>query len=251
MSTTDESSINTNAPVSSGWQRRVDASKWAIITAEINELGFGLTSQLLTATDTAGLILLYDRHDAFRSTVNMGRHRFGEGEYRYLNRPFPEPVEELRQALYPHLLPIARDWYTKLGRLAPWPDTFAEWLDRCHAAGQTKPTPLILKYGPGGWNALHRDLYGDLVFPLQVVINLTTPDVDYTGGEFLLVEQRPRAQSRGSATTLPFGHGLVFTTRDRPVRSQRGWSASPVRHGVSVVRSGRRLTLGLLFHDAA
>ena len=158
--------------------------------------------------------------------------------------------EELRQALYPHLLPIAQDWSAKLGRPAPWPDTLDGWLDMCHAAGQTKPTPLILKYGPGDWNALHRDLYGELVFPLQVVINLTEPAVDYTGGEFILVEQRPRAQSRGTAVSLGYGQGLVFTTRDRPVQSQRGWSAAPVRHGVSVVRSGQRLTLGLLFHDA-
>jgi len=180
----------------------------------------------------------------------MGRHRFGAGEYRYLARPLPEAIEELRHALYPHLLPIAQDWSAKLGRPAPWPDTLDGWLDMCHAAGQTKPTPLILKYGPGDWNALHRDLYGELVFPLQVVINLTEPAVDYTGGEFILVEQRPRAQSRGTAVSLAYGQGLVFTTRDRPVQSQRGWSAAPVRHGVSVVRSGQRLTLGLLFHGA-
>ncbi len=121
----------------------------------------------------------------------------------------------------------------------------------CHAAGQTKPTPLMLSYGEGDWNALHRDLYGDFVFPLQVVINLTRPDIDYTGGELVLVEQRPRAQSRGTAVSLPYCHGLVFTTRDRPIQSARGWSAAPVRHGVSVVRSGRRLTVGILFHDAA
>ena len=121
----------------------------------------------------------------------------------------------------------------------------------CHAAGQTKSTPILLKYGPGDWNALHRDLYGDLVFPLQVVINLNDPGVDHTGGEFLLYEQRPRAQSQGTATLIPHGHGLVFTTRDRPVRSTRGWSAAPVRHGVSVIRSGHRLTLALVFHDAA
>ena len=180
----------------------------------------------------------------------MGRHRFGEGEYRYLADPLPDAVDELRHALYPHLLPIARDWYAKLGRSAPWPDTLDEWLDMCHRAGQTKPTPLILKYGPGDWNALHRDLYGELVFPLQVVINLTEPGKDHTGGEFLLVEQRPRAQSRGTSTTLPYLRGLVFTTRDRPLRTQRGWSAAPIRHGVSVLRSGERYTLGILFHDA-
>ncbi|MGH3562759.1 MAG: 2OG-Fe(II) oxygenase, partial [Mycobacterium sp.] len=153
--------------------------------------------------------------------------------------------------LYPRLLPIARDWAAKLGRDAPWPDSLGEWLAECHVAGQTKSTALMLHYGPGDWNALRRDLYGELVFPLQVVVDLSNPDTDYTGGEFLLVEQRPRAQSRGTATQLPQGHGYLFTTRDRPVRSTRGWSASPVRHGVSVVRSGDRYTLGLIFHDAA
>jgi hypothetical protein len=148
------------------------------------------------------------------------------------------------------VLSIARDWHAKLGRPTPWPDSLDDWLEMCHAVGQIRPTPLILKYGQGDWNALHRDLYGALVFPLQVVINLTKPDVDYTGGEFVLVEQRPRAQSRATSISLPYGQGLVFTTLDRPVQSQRGWSASPVRHGVSVVRSGQRFTLGILFHDA-
>ncbi|MCQ0020569.1 2OG-Fe(II) oxygenase [Actinomadura madurae] len=181
----------------------------------------------------------------------MERYRFGAGQYRYFAEPFPEPVGELRAALYPHLLPIAREWAGRLGRPAPWPDTLAEWLEMCHAAGQTKPTPILLRYGRDDWNALHRDLYGDLVFPLQVVIGLDEPGADYTGGEFLMVEQRARAQSRGTATLLPRGHGLVFATRDRPVRTKRGWSAAPMRHGVSVVRSGRRHTLGLVFHDAA
>jgi uncharacterized protein len=187
----------------------------------------------------------------FRATVDMSRHRFGSGEYRYFGRPCPEPVERLKQALYPRLLPIARDWHAKLGRPAPWPDTLDEWLRMCHDAGQTKPTATLLRYQQGDWNALHRDLYGDLVFPLQVVINVSEPGVDHTGGEFLLLEQRPRAQSRGTATLLPRGHGYLFTTRDRPVRSVRGWTAAPVRHGVSVIRSGQRYTLGLIFHDAA
>jgi uncharacterized protein len=237
--------------VRSAWHRRVEGADWDAIAAELDELGGALLPQLLTAADTARLIRLYDQDDAFRSTVDMARHRFGQGEYRYLCHPLPEPIEELRRALYPHLLPIARDWYAKLGRPTPWPGSLDEWLAMCHEAGQSKPTPLLLKYGPGDWNALHRDLYGDLVFPLQVVINLTAPGVDHTGGEFILVEQRPRAQSRGTATTVPHGHGLVFTTRDRPVRSPRGWSAAPVRHGVSAVRSGQRFTLGVLFHDAA
>jgi hypothetical protein len=228
----------------------VDDADWEAVAAQLDDLGCALLPRLLAAADARDLIKLYDRDEAFRSTVTMERHQFGAGEYRYLAAPLPEAVDELRHALYPHLLPVAREWYTKLGRPTPWPETLDEWLDECHRAGQTKPTPLILKYGRGDWNALHRDLYGDLVFPLQVVINLTEPGEDYTGGEFLLVEQRPRAQSRGTSTTLPYLQGLVFTTRDRPLRTQRGWSAAPVRHGVSVVRSGQRYTLGILFHDA-
>jgi hypothetical protein len=245
---TEAPAARTEAPAA--YQRRVDGADWPAITAELDELGCALTPRLLTAADATALVRLYDRDDAFRSTVTMGRHRFGEGEYRYLASPLPSVVDELRHALYPHLLPIARDWHAKLGRPSPWPDDLDEWLEMCHEAGQIQPTPLILKYGPGDWNALHRDLYGDLVFPLQVVINLTEPGTDHTGGEFLLVEQRPRAQSRGTAIALPQGSGLVFTTRDRPIRSQRGFTAAPVRHGVSVVRSGARYTLGILFHDA-
>jgi uncharacterized protein len=230
---------------------RVSGCDWAAIGRELDAAGCALTSRLLTQAETARIASWYDDDALFRSTIVMARHRFGEGEYRYFSRPVPEPVAALREALYPRLLPIARDWYARLGRPAPWPDTLGEWLAMCHAAGQERPTPILLKYGPGDWNALHRDLYGDLVFPLQVVINLSNPGEDHSGGEFLLVEQRPRAQSRGTATLIPNGHGLVFTTRDRPVASQRGWSAAPVRHGVSVVRSGQRFTLGLVFHDAA
>jgi hypothetical protein len=233
------------------WTERVDGADWAAITAEVNDVGCALTPRLLTAAECSRIAGLYDRGELFRSTVEMARYRFGEGEYKYFARPFPEPVEQLKQALYPRLLPIARDWHAKLGRPAPWPGTLDEWLEQCHAAGQTKSTPILLKYETGGWNALHRDLYGDLVFPLQVVISLSDPGADHTGGEFLLLEQRPRAQSRGTATLIPQGHGLVFTTRDRPVKSARGWSAGPVRHGVSAIRSGRRFTLGLVFHDAA
>jgi hypothetical protein len=209
-----------------------------------------LTPQLLTPVEARRIAGLYDQDERFRSTIDMVRYRFGAGEYRYFDHPFPEPIEALKQALYPRLLPVARDWWGRLGRETPWPDTLDEWLQMCHDAGQTKPTPILLKYGERDWNALHRDLYGELVFPLQVVINLNEPGVDHTGGEFLLVEQRPRAQSRGTATLIPQGHGLIFTTRDRPVESKRGWSAAPVRHGVSAVRSGQRLTLGLVFHDA-
>jgi hypothetical protein len=234
------------------WADRVASGGWGAITEEVNEYGGALLPQLLTAEEAGEIRSLYDDQTrVFRTTVNMGRHRFGEGQYRYFNAPYPEPMERLKQALYPRLLPIARDWWGKLGREAIWPETLDEWLEMCHTAGQTKSTAILLKYGERDWNALHRDLYGDLVFPLQVVINLSTPGMDHTGGEFLLLEQRPRAQSRGSAFLLPQGHGYLFTTRDRPVESKRGWSAAPVRHGVSAIRSGERYTLALVFHDAA
>ncbi|BBZ13387.1 2OG-Fe(II) oxygenase [Mycobacterium branderi] len=233
------------------WEQRVDAGDWEGIAAAVDDYGGALLPKLLTRAEALRLRSLYDRDHLFRKTIDMRQHRYGAGQYRYFHEPYPEPIEQLKQALYPRLLPIARDWSARLGREAPWPDSLDDWLAMCHAAGQTRPTALMLKYGTDDWNALHRDLYGDLVFPLQVVINLSDPETDYTGGEFLLVEQRPRAQSRGTAIQLPQGHGFVFTTRDRPVRSTRGWSASPVRHGLSVVRSGERYALGLIFHDAA
>lgn len=235
----------------SRWQDRVSAVRWEAVREDLDACGCALTGPLLTAGEAAGIAALYPDGARFRATIDMSRYRFGEGEYRYFAEPFPEAVTVLKEALYPRLVPIARDWWTRLGREAPWPDRLADWLEMCQAAGQTKPTPILLRYGTGGWNALHRDLYGELVFPLQVVINLSAPGRDHTGGEFLLYEQRPRAQSRGTATLIPQGHGLVFTTRDRPVESRNGWSAAPVRHGVSVVRSGQRFTLGLVFHDAA
>ncbi|MGB6457536.1 MAG: 2OG-Fe(II) oxygenase [Streptosporangiaceae bacterium] len=232
------------------WQQRADTGDWEAITAELNEHGGAVLPSLLDPAEAKQIRGLYPDASRFRATINMGQHRFGRGEYRYLKTPYPEPVERLKQALYPRLLPIARDWWAKLGRPAPWPDTLDEWLRICHDGGQARSTAILLRYGTGDWNALHRDLYGDLVFPLQVVINLTEPGADHTGGEFLLMEQRPRAQSRGTAILLPHCHGYLFTTRDRPVQSARGWSAAPVRHGVSVVRSGQRFTLGLVFHDA-
>ncbi|HEX4254178.1 MAG TPA: 2OG-Fe(II) oxygenase [Streptosporangiaceae bacterium] len=245
-----------NATLSGSFAERVGAADWASVARALDEEGGALLPRLLTPDECATLAGLYEAGGPgrFRATVDMERYRFGSGEYKYFAAPLPEPVEALRQALYPRLRPIAQDWYAKLGRdaeAAGWPESLDEWLAICHQAGQTKPTPLLLRYGPGDWNALHRDLYGDKVFPLQVVINLNDPGRDHEGGEFLLLEQRPRAQSRGSARLVPQGHGLVFTTRDRPVRSARGWSAAPVRHGVSVIRSGQRHTLGLLFHDAA
>jgi hypothetical protein len=233
------------------WEKRVDSGDWDAITAEVQEYGGALLPKLVTAAETARLRKLYADDSLFRSTVDMAPKRYGAGQYRYFHAPYPEPIERLKQALYPRLLPIARDWWAKLGRDAPWPNSLDEWLTTCHAAGQTRSTALMLKYGTDDWNALHQDLYGELVFPLQVVINLSDPTRDYTGGEFLLVEQRPRAQSRGIAMQLPQGYGFAFTTRERPMQSKRGWSAVPVRHGLSTVRSGERYAMGLIFHDAA
>lgn len=242
--------VKTAEPGSS-FEARVAHTDWDAARAGLEEYGCGSTGQLLTPDEASDIAALYDDESRFRSTVNMARHRFGEGEYRYFAEPFPRAVTELKRALYPRLLPMARDWWARLGRQAPWPDSLDEWLEMCHAAGQTKSTPILLKYGAGDWNALHRDLYGELVFPLQAVINLSNPGVDHTGGEFVLYEQRPRAQSRATATLIAQGHGLIFATRDRPVRNSRGWSAAPLRHGVSAVRSGQRFSLALVFHDAA
>ncbi|MFF8726735.1 2OG-Fe(II) oxygenase [Streptomyces sp. NPDC015171] len=232
-------------------RRRADDTDWTALAAELDAYGCAPTGPLLTPAECADLAALYDRTELFRTTVDLARHRFGAGEYRYFTHEPPAPVAALRAALYPRLLPVARDWAARLGRPAPWPDSLDAWLARCHAAGQDRSAQILLRYGPGDWNALHRDVFGELVFPLQVVIGLDVHGTDYAGGEFLMVEQRPRAQSRGTASVLHQGHGLVFTTRDRPVRSRRGWSAGAVRHGVSTVRWGRRRTLGLVFHDAA
>jgi hypothetical protein len=233
------------------WGQRVDALDWPTITEQLDSVGCAPAGLVLDEADCSALTEVYDEDRRFRSTIDMARHRFGEGEYRYFARPLPDSVVALRAAFWPHLLDVARTWYARLDRAAPWPDRFDDWLAACHAAGQERPTPLLLRYGPGDWNALHRDLYGDLVFPLQVVVGLDQPGDDYEGGEFVVVEQRPRAQSRATVTTIPRGHAVVFTTRDRPVRTKRGWSAAPMRHGASIVRSGRRHALGLIFHDAA
>lgn len=229
---------------------RVDAQDWTRMAEDLDEHGYALSGSLLSADECRSLAALYAEDHRFRSTIEMSRHRFGSGEYRYFTDDLPPVVSELRAALYPKLLPIARMWAQRLGRPGSWPDELNDWIAQCHRAGQNRSAQILLRYGPGDWNALHRDLFGDMIFPLQVVIGLDAAGADYTGGEFLMVEQRPRAQSRGAAVTLPQGHGLVFTTRERPVRSTRGWSAAPMRHGVSVVRSGHRHTLGLVFHDA-
>lgn len=252
-----EPTVDDYDSVCSPWNRgadqhaaAVDGCDWQAISATVDEQGWAITPPIVAPDACRWLAGAYDHDGAFRSTIDMARYRFGSGQYRYFDYPLPEPVASLRHAFYRHLVPIARGWAERLGRPGPWPDELDEWIDMCHAGKQRRSTPILLRYGAGDWNALHRDLYGELIFPLQVVVGLDRPGTDYTGGEFLLVEQRPRAQSRGTSITLPHGAGLIFTTRDRPVRSARGWSAAPMRHGVSTVAAGRRHTLGLVFHDA-
>jgi hypothetical protein len=213
--------------------------------------GWARLPRLLTARDCTGLRALYRRDALFRSTVDMARHGFGRGEYRYFTSPLPPLVSELRAALYGPLAVTARDWARRLGRDPNvYPQTLDGFLARCHAAGQRRPTPLLLRYFPGDWNALHQDLYGAVAFPLQVLAVLSERGRDYEGGEVVLVEQRPRAQSRATAFDLARGEGLIFTNRERPVRGARGDYRVAMRHGVSALAAGERLTLGIIFHDA-
>jgi uncharacterized protein len=213
--------------------------------------GFAVLPGLLGAGSCADLVALYDEREAFRSRVVMARHGFGQGEYKYLAYPLPPAVEDLRQALYRLLAPVANRWHGQLGIEGAFPAALDLYLARCHAAGQRRPTPLILKYGPGDYNCLHQDLYGELVFPIQATILLTRPNEDFTGGEFLLVEQRPRRQSKGEVVPLRQGDAVLFPVNHRPVAGTRGHYRVTMRHGVSPVHSGSRFTLGVIFHDAA
>jgi hypothetical protein len=224
---------------------------WTRIAAELDEQGWSLLPGLLSDAGCNAMTALYDRDDVFRSRVVMARHGFGRGEYRYFSYPLPRPVETLRSALYPHLAPIANGWQERLGQEARFPESHAEYIARCHAAGQARPTPLLLRYGPGDYNCLHQDLYGAEVFPLQVAVLLATPGEDFTGGEFVLTEQRPRQQSRVMVAPLAKGDGLVFAVNSRPVKGTRGDYQVKMRHGVSRLITGGRHTLGIIFHDAA
>ena len=223
---------------------------WPDIQDTLDERGYVQTPVLLSATECRELAALYDDGDRFRSTIDMARHRFGQGQYRYFDHPLPETIDAVRRALYPPLAQIANRWAERLGEPADFPDTLDEFLDRCHAAGQQRPTPLLLRYGKGDWNALHQDIYGDVAFPFQAVTVLDRPGKDFEGGEFVLLEQRPRAQSRAHVIALERGSFLIFTTRQRPVQGKRGYYRSAMRHGVSEIRSGERTTLGVIFHDA-
>jgi hypothetical protein len=226
-----------------------DHEAWDAIGADLEERGYDLIPRLLDRAACEELAAGYDR-DEFRSTVVMARHGFGSGEYRYYSYPFPNLVGELREALYGPLVGIANRWQEAMGSSTRYPTRLSEFLDRCHAAGQSRPTPLILKYGPGDYNCLHQDVYGENIFPIQVAILLSDP-ARFTGGEFILTEQRPRRQSRAEVIPLEQGDAVVFPVRDRPVAGTRGYYRVQHRHGVSTLRSGRRFTLGVIFHDAA
>ena len=230
----------------------VDGLKWGDISASLDADGFARLPALLTPKDCAALAATYANDALFRSRIDMTRFRFGVGEYKYFAAPLPPIVQTLRERLYPRLAPIANRWSAELAKSerAAFPPTLARFLERCHAAGQTRPTPLLLSYAAGGYNCLHQDIYGDVAFPLQVVFVLNRAGVDYTGGEFLLVEQRPRAQSRGHAIAIEQGAGVIFATRERPVSGSRGAYRVVMRHGVSTITSGSRMSLGIIFHDA-
>ena len=230
---------------------RARAIDWERIAQELDTRGSAVMSRLLAPAECDALTALYATNDLFRSRVVMARHGYGRGEYKYFDYPLPETVAGLRWAIYPHLVPIANRWNTAMGIDVRFPEDHAEFIERCHAAGQVRPTPLLLQYGADDYNCLHQDLYGEHVFPLQVAVLLSEPGRDFAGGEFVITEQRPRMQSRPEVVPLRQGDAVVFAVHHRPVQGTRGVYRVNLRHGVSRVRSGHRHTLGIIFHDAA
>ena len=232
-------------------ESRVAAQDWRALVSDLNVHGCAVMEKLLSPDECAEIAALYPREEHFRSHVVMARHGFGKGEYRYFRYPLPDMIEGLRTAFYPRLAAVANDWNEKMGVAQRYPADHAAFLERCHGAGQPRPTPLLLQYGPGDFNCLHQDLYGALAFPLQVAILLSEPGEDFTGGEFVLTEQRPRMQSRAEVVPLRKGDAVIFAVHNRPVRGTKGYYRVNLRHGVSRLRSGRRHTVGIIFHDAA
>ncbi|SFB82906.1 hypothetical protein SAMN05216344_1045 [Polaromonas sp. OV174] len=227
-----------------------DVARWAETLAELSRQGSAVIPKLLDAQACEALIALYPQAQHFRSRVVMQRHGFGQGEYQYFSYPLPQTVARLRNTLYPPLVGLANAWNEAMGIAVRYPEEHADFLARCHQAGQQQPTPLLLQYGAGDYNSLHQDLYGEHVFPLQVAVLLSRPGEDFTGGEFVLTEQRPRMQSRAEVVPLTQGDAVVFAVHHRPVQGTRGFYRVNMRHGVSTLRSGHRHTLGIIFHDA-
>jgi hypothetical protein len=223
---------------------------WPRIARDLDEQGNATVQALLTPEQCDAIAAMYSSDDLFRSRVIMARHGFGRGEYQYFSYPLPEVVADLRTQIYPHLAPIANRWNQSLAIDVTYPDNHAQFIKRCHEAGQRKPTPLLLRYGAGDYNCLHQDLYGEHVFPLQLAVLLSQPGADFTGGEFVLTEQRPRMQSRPQVVALSKGDAVIFAVQHRPMRGSRGFYKVNLRHGVSSLHSGQRHTLGIIFHDA-
>ncbi len=217
---------------------------------ELDQRGFAILPQLVTASECQRLIRAYSQPDLFRSRIVMARYNFGRGEYQYFDYPLPDTVQALRRDLYEQLVPLANDWLDRLGQSHRYPRTLDAYLERCHRSGQTRPTPLLLKYGADDYNCLHQDLYGDAYFPLQVTTLLSEPDVEFDGGEFIVAEQRPRMQSRATVVSIMRGDAVVFAVNERPVLGKRGYYRVKMRHGISTVRRGNRYALGVIFHDA-
>lgn len=230
---------------------RPEVIDWSTISSDLDAQGWAVMPNLLSAKECEAVASLYQNDEGFRSKVVMARHGFGRGEYKYFAYPLPPLVETLRGALYPHFAPIANRWHEAMGMDVRFPVAHAQFIKRCHAAGQTRPTPLLLQYARDDYNCLHQDLYGEHVFPLQVAILLSDPGEDFEGGEFVLTEQRPRMQSRAMVVPLKKGDAVVFAVNSRPVQGARGFYRCNLRHGVSKLRSGNRHTLGIIFHDAA
>lgn len=231
-------------------RERVHQIDWNRIFAELNQNGNAILSGLLTPEECVSIANLYQEDNIFRSRVVMDRHGFGKGEYQYFSYPLPEIISELRSSIYPHLVPVANQWNELMKIETRYPEQHSDFLERCHAAGQLRPTPLLLQYGTDDYNCLHQDLYGEHVFPLQLAILLSRPGRDFSGGEFVMTEQRPRMQTRPMVISLQQGDGVIFAVHHRPVQGTRGMYRVNLRHGVSRVHSGRRHTTGIIFHDA-
>jgi hypothetical protein len=235
---------------SAGIESRVDNIDWPKVRADLDAQGWAVAPQLLTHAEADSITGLYDQGQGFRSQVIMSRHGFGRGEYKYFRYPLPPLIQALRTAAYPHLAPIANRWHARMRNEVRFPEDHAAFLERCHRAGQVRPTPLLLEYGPEDYNCLHRDLYGEHVFPIQIAILLDQPGEDFTGGEFVMTEQRPRMQTRAMVLPLRKGDAAIFAVNSRPMKGVRGDYQVKLNHGVSKLYTGKRHTLGVIFHDA-